>query len=81
MVRPMLALYVGGGAHAAQIPLPKVLARLGYEETCIRVQDLYLGRKKREAMAAIPTSMVEDTALIGPIRRSATIWLPGTQRR
>jgi hypothetical protein len=33
------------------------------------VQDLYLNGKKREAMAAIPTSMVEDTALIGPLEK------------
>ena len=46
-----------------------VLARLGYEEVCLRVQDLYLNGKKREAMAAIPTQMVEDTALIGPIEK------------
>lgn len=69
MVRPMLALYVGGmGARGANFHF-EVLARLGYEETCIRVQDLYLTGKKREAMAAIPTSMVEDTALIGPIEK------------
>jgi F420-dependent oxidoreductase-like protein len=69
MVRPMLALYVGGmGARSANFHF-EVLARLGYEETCIRVQDLYLSGKKREAMAAIPTSMVQDTALIGPIEK------------
>jgi F420-dependent oxidoreductase-like protein len=67
MVRPMLALYVGGmGAKGANFHYD-VLARLGYEETCAEVQRLYLSGQKREAMAAIPTSMVEDTALIGPI--------------
>ena len=69
MVRPMLALYVGGmGARNANFHFD-VLARLGYEEVCLRVQDLYLAGKKREAMAAIPTQMVEDTALIGPIEK------------
>jgi F420-dependent oxidoreductase-like protein len=69
MVRPMLALYAGGmGARNANFHFD-VLARLGYEEVCLRVQDLYLGGKKREAMAAIPTQMVEDTALIGPIEK------------
>lgn len=69
MVRPMLALYAGGmGARNANFHFD-VLARLGYEEVCLRVQDLYLAGKKREAMAAIPTQMVEDTALIGPIEK------------
>ncbi len=67
MVRPMLALYIGGmGARGANFHF-EVFARMGYEETCIRIQDLYLAGKKREAMAAIPLSLVEDTALIGPI--------------
>jgi len=30
------------------------------------VQDLYLAGKKQEAAAAIPLSMVEDVALVGP---------------
>ena len=69
MVRPMLALYAGGmGARNANFHFD-VLARLGYEEVCLRVQDLYLSGKKREAMAAIPTQMVQDTALIGPIEK------------
>lgn len=69
MIRPMLALYAGGmGARNANFHFD-VLARLGYEEVCLRVQDLYLAGKKREAMAAIPTAMVEDTALIGPIEK------------
>ena len=66
-IRPTLALYVGGmGARGANFHY-EVLARLGYEEVCVRIQDLYLAGKKREAMAAVPTSMVEDTALIGPL--------------
>jgi len=67
VIRPTLALYVGGmGARSTNFHFD-VLARLGYEETCLRIQDLYLSGKKREAMAAVPTSMVEDTALIGPL--------------
>jgi F420-dependent oxidoreductase-like protein len=67
MIRPTLALYVGGmGARGQNFHL-EVLARLGYEETCIRIQDLYLAGKKREAIAAVPRQMVEDTALIGPL--------------
>jgi len=68
-IRPTLALYVGGmGARGANFHF-EVIARMGYEETCLRIQDLYLAGKKREAMAAIPTAMVEDTALIGPVEK------------
>ena len=66
-VRPTLALYIGGmGARTMNFHF-EVFARMGYEETCIRVQDLYLNGDKRGAIAAIPTSLVEDTALIGPL--------------
>ena len=68
-IRPMLALYVGGmGAKGANFHYD-VLARLGYEAECAHVQELYLAGNKREAIAAIPTKMVEDTALIGPIEK------------
>ena len=68
-VRPTLALYIGGmGARTANFHF-EVFARMGYEETCVRVQDLYLSGDKRGAMAAIPTSLVEDTTLIGPVEK------------
>ncbi len=66
-MRPMLALYVGGmGARGANFHYD-VIARLGYEAECAQIQDLYLQGKKKEAMAAVPTRMVQDLALIGPI--------------
>jgi F420-dependent oxidoreductase-like protein len=65
-VRPMLALYVGGmGARDANFHYA-VLARLGYEEECARIQDLYLSGDRAAAAAAVPRRMVEDVALVGP---------------
>ena len=67
--RPTLALYVGGmGARSANFHYDAV-ARLGYEGECARIQELYLEGKKREAMAAVPTKMVQDLALIGPLAK------------
>jgi len=65
-VRPFLALYAGGmGARGANFHF-EVFARMGYEDVALRVQELYLAGKKDEAAAAIPLSMVEDVALVGP---------------
>jgi F420-dependent oxidoreductase-like protein len=65
-VRPMLALYVGGmGARNANFHRD-VFARMGYEQVCETVQDHYLAGRKPDAIAAIPTALVEDVALIGP---------------
>ncbi len=66
MVRPFLALYAGGmGARGANFHF-EVFARMGYEDVALKVQELYLAGKKQEAAAAIPLSMVEDVALVGP---------------
>jgi len=65
-IRPFLALYAGGmGARGANFHF-EVFARMGYEDVAVKVQDLYLAGKKAEAAAAIPLSMVEDVALVGP---------------
>jgi F420-dependent oxidoreductase-like protein len=76
-VRPMLALYAGGmGARGANFHLD-VFSRMGYEAVCAKIQDLYLAGDKRSAVAAVPTSMVEDVALIGPtakIRSDLEAW-------
>jgi F420-dependent oxidoreductase-like protein len=66
VIRPMIALYVGGmGAKDANFHRD-VIARLGYEGDCETIQDLYLAGRRREAIAAVPTALVEDVALIGP---------------
>ncbi|MDH4077239.1 MAG: LLM class F420-dependent oxidoreductase [Acidimicrobiia bacterium] len=76
-VRPMLALYAGGmGAREANFHL-NVFTRMGYEAECARIQDLYLAGDKRAAIAAVPTAMVEDVALVGPpakIRSDLDAW-------
>lgn len=76
-VRPFIALYVGGmGARGANFYY-EIFARLGWEDVCRTVQDLYLAGKHGEAAAAVPTRMVEDVALIGPlakVRDEAARW-------
>lgn len=64
-IRPFIALYVGGmGARTANFHRD-VVARLGYERECDTIADLYLAGRKKEAVAAVPTALVEDLALIG----------------
>jgi F420-dependent oxidoreductase-like protein len=76
-VRPQLALYIGGmGARKVNFHLD-VFARLGYEQACREIQDHYLAGRKREAIAAVPTDLVSDVALIGPpgrIRSEVQRW-------
>jgi hypothetical protein len=39
---------------------------MGYEAEARKIQDLYLAGDKKAAIAAVPTKLVEDVALIGP---------------
>ncbi|PPL19892.1 LLM class F420-dependent oxidoreductase [Microterricola pindariensis] len=65
-VRPTIALYVGGmGAKGANFHRD-VVARMGYEAECDTIQELFLAGRKEEAIAAVPTRLVEEIALIGP---------------
>ena len=70
-IRPMLALYMGGmGAREHNFHFD-VFARMGYEAVAVKVQELYLQGKKAEAIAAIPTALCEEVALIGPVDKIA----------
>ncbi len=71
LVRPILALYVGGmGARGSNF-YNALVCRYGYEEEAARIQDLYLDGKQREAIAAVPDALVDDVALVGPRERIA----------
>ena len=76
-IKPALALYIGGmGAKSVNFH-HDVFARLGYADVADKVQELYLAGRKEEAVKAIPTSLVEDTSLIGPaekIREELAAW-------
>jgi F420-dependent oxidoreductase-like protein len=67
--RPYLALYIGGmGAKEMNFHFD-VFARMGYEEAATAIRDAYLDGRKDDAAAAVPTAMVEDIALIGPVEK------------
>jgi alkanesulfonate monooxygenase SsuD/methylene tetrahydromethanopterin reductase-like flavin-dependent oxidoreductase (luciferase family) len=66
MMRPSVALYIGGmGAKSMNFHFD-VYARMGYEAEATKIQELYLAGHRDEAIAAVPTKLIEDTSLIGP---------------
>lgn len=77
MLRPVLALYIGGmGAREVNFHA-NVFGRMGYEAEAKEIQDLYLAGKKEEAAAKVPLSLIEETALIGSkekIRDDLEMW-------
>lgn len=66
-IKPAVALYAGGmGAKKANFH-KDVFERMGWGDVVAEVQDLYLNGRAADAAKAIPTAMVEDVALIGPV--------------
>jgi F420-dependent oxidoreductase-like protein len=76
-LRPSTALYIGGmGAREANFHFD-VYCRMGFEAEATRIQEHYLAGNVADAIAAVPTKMVEATALIGPvdkIRADLQVW-------
>jgi F420-dependent oxidoreductase-like protein len=64
-VKPHLALYVGGMGAKGQNYYTTLVARYGYEREANEIQELYLGGKKMEAIAAVPDALVDEVALVG----------------
>ncbi len=71
VVKPTLALYIGGMGARGQNFYNALACRYGYEAEAREIQELYLGGKQREAIAAVPDSLVDEVALIGPRERIA----------
>lgn len=65
MLRPMLALYVGGMGAKGKNFYHDLAVRLGFEEAADKIQDLYLSGKQGEAMVAVPEALIDAVALVG----------------
>lgn len=66
LVRPMLALYVGGMGARGRNFYNDLVCRYGFEAEAKVVQDLYLDGHKDEAAKAIPDGLLEAAAICGP---------------
>src|SRR5437588_3589041 len=59
LMRPFLALYVGGMGSRRQNFYNNLVQRYGFEAAAAEIQDLYLAGKKEAAGAAIPDELID----------------------
>jgi F420-dependent oxidoreductase-like protein len=70
-LKPHLALYVGGMGAKGKNFYNALVRRYGWEAEAVRIQELYLGGRIRDAIAAVPDELVDALALVGPKERIA----------
>jgi F420-dependent oxidoreductase-like protein len=66
LMRPVLALYIGGMGSRKQNFYNQLVTRYGFEAAARKIQDLYLDGNKDEAAAAIPDALIDMVSLCGP---------------
>jgi len=66
-VRAHLALYIGGMGSRERNYYNQLFRRYGFEEEARHVQDLYLDRRRQEAMTALTDEMIDLVTVIGPV--------------
>jgi F420-dependent oxidoreductase-like protein len=64
-LKPNIALYVGGMGHKNKNFHKEMMIRRGYGDAADRIQELYLAKRKREAIEAVPDEFVDQGALVG----------------
>src|SRR5436190_15664536 len=77
MLKPYVALYVGGMGARGRNFYNSLVSRYGYEKEAVEIQDLYLEGRKVDAAALVPDELVDDTSLVGPpgrIRDRLAAW-------
>jgi F420-dependent oxidoreductase-like protein len=66
LMRPVLALYIGGMGSRKQNFYNNLVKRYGFEDAAEEIQNLYLDGKKAEAGEAIPAELIDAVSLCGP---------------
>ena len=72
-----VALYVGGMGHRDKNFHKEMMIRRGFADAAQRIQELYLAKRKDEALDAVPDEFCDEMALVGPpgrIRERYRAW-------
>jgi F420-dependent oxidoreductase-like protein len=78
MLRPMLALYIGGMGAKGKNFYYDLASRYGYQDAADDIQAAYLSGDRGAAMARVPAELIDEVALVGPrerVRERLARWL------
>ncbi len=78
MLRPFLALYIGGMGAKGKNFYHDLACRYGFEAAANEIQELYLSGDKGAAMMAVPGELIDEVALVGSkarIKERLSRWL------
>ncbi|MGW6281391.1 LLM class F420-dependent oxidoreductase [Kribbella sp. NPDC055071] len=70
-IRGYAALYIGGMGSREKNFYNALAVRMGYAEEAKQIQDLYLAKQHRDAMAAVPQGFIDSISLLGGKERMA----------
>jgi F420-dependent oxidoreductase-like protein len=65
-LKPQLALYIGGMGAKGRNFYHNLATRYGFGDIADKIQELYLGGNKKDAVAAVPDELVRSISLVGP---------------
>ena len=68
-LKPGIALYVGGMGHKSKNFHKEMMIRRGFGDAAERIQELYLAKRKDEAINTVPDEFVDQGALVGDRQR------------
>lgn len=71
IMRPSLALYLGGMGTRKINYYNQLAAQLGFEKAALRVQESYLSGELDDAMMGLPDELVDEMTICGPVERVA----------
>jgi F420-dependent oxidoreductase-like protein len=77
MIKPFLALYMGGMGSEDTNFHAEVYRRMGYAEVVEDVTKLFRSGRKEEAATVIPDELVDDAAIVGDadfVRKQIAVW-------
>jgi len=65
-LKPQLALYIGGMGAKGRNFYHNLATRYGFGDIADKIQELYLGGNKKDAIAAVPDELARSISLVGP---------------